>query len=338
MVRGSAVDESGGVLPGVDVVASAVDGRTLGSTVTNSSGEFLFDSLPVGPVRIAFHLSGFVDGASTVTVRSSAGGAKNDTPLVQQLALATLTESVVVRAAPPPPPPPPRPVIVPVPPHDEASVCAPAKADGTVPAIGTVRSSRSKMTQGLFAAGDEIVIDGGTLTGLRVGQNLVAKRTYRTAWMDSRKLMVMGEHSSGLLQIVDADEQQSTAVVVYTCGGIMTGDYLTAFVPEPVRDAESLGKPAYEKAVRILFGDEGEMVGVTRRMMVIDRGRAAGAQPGQRVTLFRRMQPNDKTPCIVGEAVVVSVREDSSTILVEQATDAIFFGADGDWAAPQRSR
>ena len=39
------------------------------------------------------------------------------------------------------------------------------------------------------------------------------------------------------------------------------------------------------------------------------------------------------TSVVVGDAVVVSVREDSATIRVEHATDVIEFG---DWAAPQR--
>jgi hypothetical protein len=38
----------------------------------------------------------------------------------------------------------------------------------------------------------------------------------------------------------------------------------------------------------------------------------------------------------VGEGVVVSVRVDSATVRVDHATDAIFFGERGDWAAPQR--
>jgi hypothetical protein len=70
-------------------------------------------------------------------------------------------------------------------------------------------------------------------------------------------------------------------------------------------------------------------------MMVIDRGTRLGIQPGQRVTLFRRSRFGSRRPAVIGEAIVVSARKDSATIRVEQATDVIFFGDGGDWAAPQ---
>jgi hypothetical protein len=331
-VRGTTMDRSSGVLPGVTVTA-VVDGRTLDTTVTDGAGEFKFDRLPVGPVSLSFHLDGFEDARASVTVLPSGPG--SEARLVQRLELPTRTESVVVRGDPPPPPPPPRPVLAPVPDHDQASVCGPAKADFVVPMLGTIRSRRDETTQGLFAAGDELLIDGGTLTGLAVGQNVVVRRRYPTEETTGKAIPVFGEHSSGLLQVVSVDDQEATAVVVYACDEMMTGDYLALFEPEPVRMPDPVGKPAFDRAARILFADAGQMLGVPRRMMVIDRGTRDGVQPGQRFTLFRRSRFGRSTPAIVGEAVVVAVRTDSATIRVEQATDVIFFGHDGDLAAPQ---
>jgi len=146
----------------------------------------------------------------------------------------------------------------------------------------------------------------------------------------------MGEHSSGLLQLVSVEEQTSTALVVYACDEMMTGDYLAPFEPEPIRAPDPVGTPAFDMAARILFGDPGQQLGVTRRMMVIDRGARQGVQPGQRLTLFRRSRFSGAKPAVVGEAVVVAVRRESATVRIEQATDVIFFGSDGDWAAPQQ--
>jgi hypothetical protein len=114
----------------------------------------------------------------------------------------------------------------------------------------------------------------------------------------------------------------------------MTGDYLARFQPEPTRNPESTGRPAFELAARVLFGDAGHMVGVERRLVVIDRGSVHGVRPGQRLTLFRKSLTGQ--PAIVGQAVVVAVKDDSATIRIDQARDAIFFGPNGDWAAPQR--
>ena len=86
-----------------------------------------------------------------------------------------------------------------------------------------------------------------------------------------------------------------------------------------------------------IFADAGELVGITRRKMVIDRGERQGVRPGQRLTLLRRSKFRGTKPAVVGEAVVVAVRRDTSTIRVEWATDVINFGLDGDWAVPLAS-
>ena len=57
------------------------------------------------------------------------------------------------------------------------------------------------------------LIDGGTGSRTEVGHNYVARRTYR-ARHGSRPVT---EHSAGVVQVVSADEQTATAVVVYAC-------------------------------------------------------------------------------------------------------------------------
>jgi hypothetical protein len=133
------------------------------------------------------------------------------------------------------------------------------------------------------------------------------------------------------VQIVSASEHTSVGVVVYACDELMQGDWLASFAPEPVRAAEPLGTPAFDDAAKILYGDAGQIVGAPGRLMVIDRGRNHGLQPGQRMTLFRRSAGSRRS--VVGDAVVVAARFESATIKIVHATDVIEFG---DWAAPQR--
>jgi hypothetical protein len=111
------------------------------------------------------------------------------------------------------------------------------------------------------------------------------------------------------------------------------GDFLASFTPEQVRAAEPIGTPVYWDAARILFGDSGSLQGTPNRLMVIDRGTTSGLRTGQRFTLFRPSAKGAMVPSVIGDAVIVSVRAESSTIRVLSATDAI---AEGDWAAPQR--
>jgi hypothetical protein len=334
--RGTVADSSGGVLPGVTVSALDADGRTLSFTVTDGSGEFAFEHLPAGPLNLLFHLDGFEDANASVTIApAGTDAATRAVAIAQQLQIKALSEIVTVRADPPPPPPVPRPVLQPVPEHDPSAVCGPAKAEGIVQSPGTVRSRRDEVAQRLFGGDEELLIDGGAVTGMRVGQNFIVRRRYPTALLDRKGKVVMGEHSSGLVQIVAVENEVATAIVVYACDEMMSGDYLVRFDAEPPIPPDPIGAPEFDTAARILFADAGQSLGATNRMLVIDRGARDGVRPGQRFTLFRRSRFGHTKPVVVGQAVVVTARRESATIRVEQATDVVFFGADGDWAAPQ---
>jgi hypothetical protein len=326
-LRGRVTDASDGILPGVTVVATSDDGRTLAAAVTDGAGVYVFQGLPTGVLGLTFQLEGF----DAQTIRAVIEAGVESAVAVQRLRLAALRETVDVSAKAPVDQPRPLVITRPVPTHDRDSVCGPAKAESTQRSFGTIRSLRHETERGLYAKGDEVSIDGGTLSGLEVGQNLVARRFYRAAGPGDAA--ATGEHTSGLLQVVAADERFSVGIVVYACDELMQGDFLAAFKPEPFRIPDSTGVPAYEDAARILFADAGQILGAPRRLMVIDRGNDQGIRVGQRLTLFRRQGRGAPEPAVVGGAVVVAIRADSATIRVEEVTDVI---ASGDWAAPQR--
>jgi hypothetical protein len=327
-VRGAVTDDSGGVLPGVTVIVTSVDRRAIATAVTNAAGGYAFGALPSGTVRLAFQLNGFATTVVEVDVNPG-----TESIVVERLKVAPVTETVVVtadapgdlpsipfRSAAPPPP-----QVVPVPVHDRESICGPAKPKAFPEWLGTIRSARSDAERRLYTTGDELVIDGGTLDGLEVGRNLVARRLYRIR--DGSAAGVTGEHTSGLLQVVTSDEHVSRAVVIYACDELVQGDFLAPFEPEPMREAEPAGgAPSYGDAARILFADAGQMLGVPRRLMVIDQGSDNSLRVGQRLTLFRPAAHGLATRSIVGDAVVVALRADSATIRVERATDTILFG------------
>ena len=333
-VRGVVSDESNGVLPGVTVVATAADGRVVATVVTDGAGRYVIGPLVAGRVDLTFQLEGF----SPAAVRF-AMGADTDAVVNQRLVVATQSETVTVLGkvpVPPPPSPPlprpaprPKPVTTSVPDHDLASVCGPAKLSAIPESFATIRSRRYA-ANGLYGEGDELVLAGGTLSGINVGHNFVVRRTYRIEWDPHTEI---GEHTAGLVQIVAADEHASVAVVVYACDEMIPGDRVASFKPEPRRAAAPAGIPDYRHPARILFPDIGQLVGAPRRLMVIGQGAESGVRVGQRMTLFRRRPSGRGAPSVVGEAVVVAVRTDSATIRVEQVTDAI---VSGDWAAPQR--
>jgi hypothetical protein len=296
--------------------------------VTNGAGAYSIGPLAAGRVTLTFQLEGFTTASVQVTVTEA------DSPVNQRLVIAPQSETVLVYAKVPvalplpPPPPRPRPVTAAIPEHDRDSICGPAKLGPAIESFGTLQSRRYA-ANGLYAQGDELVVSGGRVMGLAVGRNLVVRRSYRG---DLNTTAPTAEHTSGLVQIVEAGEFTSVAVVIYACDEMMVGDRLASFKPEPVRPPEPVAVPAYDHSARILFADSGQLLGMPRRLMVIDHGTSSGLRAGQRLTLFRRLT-GQREVVIIGDAVVVATRADSATIRVEHATDAISFG---DWAAPQQ--
>ena len=332
-VRGAVTDGSAGVLPGVTVVAMAADGRVLATAVTDGAGAYTLTGLPAGPVTLGFQLEGFADTSADVVVQPGL-----ETRVAQRLSLAPLSETVVVRApnvvdvprARFDSPPPPAPLVArPLPEHDRAAVCGPAKPDAVPESLGTIKSRRNARQGELYLEGSELVIDAGLDDGLLVGRNLVVRRHYHVHAANGAD--ILAEHSAGVVQIVAATAHSSVGLVIYACDAMRTGDFLASFKPEPVRDPDPIGAPAYYDAARILFADEGQSLGVPLRMMVIDRGAVHGVRAGQRFTLFRQPAGADRRTQ-AGQAVVVSVRHDSATIRIDRVTDAV---SAGDWAAPQ---
>jgi hypothetical protein len=292
----------------------------VGTAVTDAGGAFAFPKLSTGRVELTFELDGFTTSVLPVVVPVG-----SEAQLVERLDLANFAETVLVRSAPPYVPPPPR-VLKPVPAHDREVLCGPAKAPAVPASLGTIRA-RTHDAQQLYSAGDELIVKGGASTGLEAGRHVVSRRNYTVN--GKTKPPLVGEHTSGLLQITSVDEMSAVAVVIYACDEIIMGDFLGTFSPEPPAVGDLTGPPAFDAAATILFADYGQILGAPRRFMVIDQGSDRGIRPGQHMTLFRL--DRRKAPVIIGKAYVVAVRNDSATIRVTDVTDAI---SAGDFAAP----
>lgn len=334
-VRGEVLDRSGGVLPGVTIVASAVEGHIVATTVSDASGGFVLESLPAGHLTLAFELSDFDTASVGLSVVP-----KSEVLVSVPLRIAGVSELVVVRgdATPAvpvssqidiprmPPPPPVQPVAL----DDLQSVCGPAKPGPGSDAFGALQAHRYDASEVLYRLGDEVIVDGGPDVVFEVGQNLVARRYFRAPGAGGA--YTRGEHTAGVVQIVSTDAGKTTAVVIHACNELMRGDVLAPFRPEPAATPEPAGTPRYQDAARVLFADAGQTLGAERRLMVIDRGLDHGIRSGQRLTLFRPRlgQPGR---VVIGQAIVTAVRSDSARIRVESTADAVL---SGDFAAPQQ--
>lgn len=332
-LRGEVTDLSGGVLPGVTVVVSRPGGPVLATTATDERGRYELPGLPEGDLTLTFTLDGFE--TSTVRIAVVPG---SEATVVERLRLARVTEEVVVYGSAPEAPVetrtayilPPRRRPTPLPPEQLESICRPSRVATEDEPVGRITAHRYEHGRTLYVKGDEVVIDAGLGHGVDVGRNLLVVRRFP---IDRHAPIVeFVEQAAGVVQVVEAGELVSTAAVVHACGEVREGDVLTAFVPLPVHQPEPPEEPIYDEAARVLFADAGQLLGAPRRFLVIDKGGNQGIRRGQRMTLFRRSDP-DGFPVVLGDAVVIAVQSESATIRVDRATDAI---ALGDWAAPQR--
>src|SRR5207237_6880162 len=58
-ISGTVKDQSGAVLPGVEITATQTDTGVARSTVSNETGSYVLPNLPLGPYRLEATLPGF---------------------------------------------------------------------------------------------------------------------------------------------------------------------------------------------------------------------------------------------------------------------------------------
>jgi hypothetical protein len=323
---GAVVDTSGGALPGVTVTLSGT-GVPPRSVVTDDEGRYLTPWVAPGIYKLSFTLSGFETREVTRVVL----GAGQVVVVDQQLALASLSETVEVKAALPPPPPParvpappPKPLVKPAP-ELLASVCGPGGAAEPPQVLGKIVSRKDDPTRTLLGPRDVAHVDAGENQGLAVGQNLVIKRRFQTGDLSApKKLRTFGEQSVGLAQIIEIDSTSSSAVIIYACGEILAGDMLEQFLPQPAAFTVSEGTPRFDQPAHIDFAEFDRNAVASGQMIVIDCGWMQGVQRGQRLKIFRRRVDGGQLPLIIGEGIVMSVGQNSATLRIDQTTDAVY--------------
>src|SRR5438445_2022973 len=93
-VSGTVRDQSGAVLPGVEVTATQIETSIARSAVTNETGSFILPNLPLGPYRVEAALTGFRTFVQTGIVLQV-----NSSPVINPvLQIGQVTEQVEVQA------------------------------------------------------------------------------------------------------------------------------------------------------------------------------------------------------------------------------------------------
>ncbi len=199
----------------------------------------------------------------------------------------------------------------------------------------------------LLASPDVLIISGGSNVGIQPGQRFFVRRIRTTLTDTSRPGTLI---TAGWIQILGVDTMVSTATIVHSCDGMLVDDFLEPFVEPMVAAQPQTGNvPQYENMGHIVTGIEGLHTAGAGNYMTVDRGTSSGVVVGQRYIIFRdkrslRVETSGRsaafaalvkqTPLVeIGEALVVSVRPNDSTVRILAAKTAI---TSGDLIAPVR--
>jgi len=94
-INGTAKDQSGAVLPGVEIKATQTETGVTRDTVTNETGAFVLPNLAIGPYRLEAALPGFRTFVQTgIVLEVNSNPAINVTLEVGQIGRASCRERV----------------------------------------------------------------------------------------------------------------------------------------------------------------------------------------------------------------------------------------------------
>jgi hypothetical protein len=210
------------------------------------------------------------------------------------------------------------------------ATCAPQAADSGWPSGDPPRitGAQDASPRTLYGSRDYVVVNAGTAKGLQIGQKFYARRKF-TAGYESR----FGMHAAitaGWLSIVAVNETTAVAHVDFACDGISQGDFLEPFAPPelPVGTGRSdtTGELDFSSPVRVMFGDYGRLIGGVGDLMLADIGQGEGAAAGARYAVYRDLGVSGVPLAAVGEAILISVGEKTSTFRLTESRDAIVSG------------
>ena len=186
----------------------------------------------------------------------------------------------------------------------------------------------------IYFPGDLVTINAGTRNGIEVGQEFYVRRL-----LTARREAITREapatiRTAGWLRVYAVDDAMSLATVTHACDTIEVDDYLEPFVLPvvPTPDAER-PKAQRENYGRVLVGQDRRRSFGRGDYFTIDRGTDHGVTVGTNFVLYREKSVADNFLFAIGEATVVNVQPDSSTVQVTVSLDAI---AAGDYAAMRR--
>jgi hypothetical protein len=227
--------------------------------------------------------------------------------------------------------------------------CAPTLTfEAPVPSL-LVTGGQDASTRHMFRPGDLVTINGGSDNGIAVGQEYYVRRPQQQRGSGTSRATPATIRTAGWVRVYAIDKTMSLVTISHECDTpIEIGDYLEPFtVPQPVIGDANPPKPQRENYGHVLIGSDRRTMFAKNDFFTIDRGSDHGVTVGARYVIYRdkRRQETAKLPVTaelpdavttpeflfeIGDAVVVDVKPEISTLLATSSRSAFM---SGDYAA-----
>ena len=194
--------------------------------------------------------------------------------------------------------------------------------------------SEQGATKIAFGDRDIVYLGKGSNAGVKAGDVYSLQHvSYEVKHPDSGRTIGRKIETTGWGRVVLVQEDTSTLMIEQACMDIHLGDYAKPFqkavVPMIVRrmPGDRLTPPTGKTDGSVVDIAEDSMIAGQEQLLTINLGRANGVAPGNLFTVYRVMYPSVSSPRnVLGELVVVAVRERTSTARVSYSRDAIMAG------------
>ncbi len=200
------------------------------------------------------------------------------------------------------------------------------------------KASTEKFGLGL---GDIVYLDGGRAEGLSAGELLTAVRP-REKLRHPLSRDVLGRVYAylGRIRVLSVQDETAIAEIVQLCTPIPLNTSLKYFEPEPVplrriTPIRPVNYPADNSELvdaAVIIGSVDNMITGSELitlgagyLVLIDRGAAQDAAPGDIFTIYRRTREG-YPPTVLGELAVLSTFEDTSLARILRSRYAIYVG------------
>ena len=230
-----------------------------------------------------------------------------------------------------------------------ALACAPTLAYEVPAPSLLITGGQDASTRRMFRPGDLITINGGSDNGIEVGQEYYVRMVQGAGGYSISRATPATIRTAGWVRVYAVDKLMSLVTVSHACDTpIEIGEYLEPFtVPIPSIADANPPQPQRENYGHILVGSDRRTMFGKNDFFTIDRGTDHGVTLGARYVIYRdkRRTETAKLPITtelpdtiitpeflfeLGDAVVVDVKPESSTLVATSSRSAFL---SGDYAA-----